>query len=611
MERPPQHVTDSLGQTQLRLIFEPLGWTVNRVEHDYGLDFDIEIFRDFRSTGVFFKLQLKSSDSTIYSANADFVSQELMVRNAQYLCREVRSQVIVVHADVKAKRTFWMAPQLDVGSIRKLLEEANGHSITLRIPTQNELPASIPQLVETLARVENLLATRVVVSSPIPDFISSTKGHIPRERVIKSLKDKTDALRIEAAQEMLATGAGDDALSDIEAIVGDPVSSVEMKFSALLMKERIRTVGLHRSQVPQAEIPEFRLEISKELQGLVKKGPAYLKFHALIARKAAELNCLVQSDWGLFLNYRLRRENWDPIWGSVLAFHRATLIRRITLKYNQCLRLVRYAANSQHRWALPEALLRIPVAAGVFFLRLTLEELMPAADYYSASGVQICKLVAWICEENDDESQLIGVAGAAVMLSRSADGEAVTWARRVIGGIKDGDIKGRAQYLLDRHLKRLAGEPLAGDIEASIRQIVENMAVSLGINISDPNDPTAKLVRVGIDDADPGRVLSNCEHIFVSLGPNPPLAPTGILAHTLGLPSIGPKILHCDLHNYYALGATLDPTYGKFKRQYCDNCSDLKPRPAEWKFSDEWQDQENLRHIKFIEDFYRSGRRTR
>jgi len=44
MQRPPQHVIDSKGQTQMRVVFESLGWTANQVEHDYGVDFDVEIF---------------------------------------------------------------------------------------------------------------------------------------------------------------------------------------------------------------------------------------------------------------------------------------------------------------------------------------------------------------------------------------------------------------------------------------------------------------------------------------------------------------------------------------------------------------------------------------
>jgi hypothetical protein len=158
-------------------------------------------------------------------------------------------------------------------------------------------------------------------------------------------------------------------------------------------------------------------------------------------------------------------------------------------------------------------------------------------------------------------------------------------------------------------MRRRGGEEFKDDIEATTRQVIENMAISLGINMSDPNDPTAKLIQIGIEDADPGRVLKNCEHIFVSIGPNPPLSPTGILARKLGLPSIGPKTLHCDLHNYYKPGATLDSAYGTFKGHYCDSCPDSAPRLPDWKYSDEWQAQENLRHVMFMNDFYRGRRR--
>lgn len=59
MRRPEEHIIDSAGERQLRTIFEPLGWTVNKLEHDYGIDFLVEVFRNYQSTGVSFKVQLK------------------------------------------------------------------------------------------------------------------------------------------------------------------------------------------------------------------------------------------------------------------------------------------------------------------------------------------------------------------------------------------------------------------------------------------------------------------------------------------------------------------------------------------------------------------------
>lgn len=54
-----KHITDELGQAQLRSVFVPHGWVVNKVEHDYGIDFEIEIFEQHKSTGASFKVQLR------------------------------------------------------------------------------------------------------------------------------------------------------------------------------------------------------------------------------------------------------------------------------------------------------------------------------------------------------------------------------------------------------------------------------------------------------------------------------------------------------------------------------------------------------------------------
>jgi len=64
MERPQSHITDSLGKAQMRSIFESVGWAVNEIEDDYGIDFDVQLFEDGKATGEWFKVQLKSSGNT-------------------------------------------------------------------------------------------------------------------------------------------------------------------------------------------------------------------------------------------------------------------------------------------------------------------------------------------------------------------------------------------------------------------------------------------------------------------------------------------------------------------------------------------------------------------
>lgn len=108
MERPPSHITDAAGEAQMRGIFEsePYGWAVNKIENDYGIDFDVQIFQDHRATGEWFKVQLKSSEATNYSANGGFISETLELKNAAHYSTELLEPSFLIHADVQAKRTF-------------------------------------------------------------------------------------------------------------------------------------------------------------------------------------------------------------------------------------------------------------------------------------------------------------------------------------------------------------------------------------------------------------------------------------------------------------------------------------------------------------------------
>src|SRR5580658_3460373 len=130
MKRPEQHVTDTLGVAQMRACFEGLGWTVNKIENDYGADYDVEVFQNGQTTGIAFKLQLKSSRSTAYSSASDFIAEELNFANAVYMCREIRTPFLLLHADVESGRTFWSAVQLDIAVLKALTTASSQKTIT-------------------------------------------------------------------------------------------------------------------------------------------------------------------------------------------------------------------------------------------------------------------------------------------------------------------------------------------------------------------------------------------------------------------------------------------------------------------------------------------------
>lgn len=111
--KPDGHDINAAGERLLREVLEPLGWVVNAVEKDYGIDYNVQAFDGKSPTGTWFHVQLKSSASSEYSADRFFVSQEITVDHARHYTLEMREPVLVIHADVESRSVHWYAPQLD------------------------------------------------------------------------------------------------------------------------------------------------------------------------------------------------------------------------------------------------------------------------------------------------------------------------------------------------------------------------------------------------------------------------------------------------------------------------------------------------------------------
>ncbi len=608
MRRPKQHETDSQGEAQMRAIFAPLGWTVEKVTLDYGIDFEIEIFRDNQSTGMTFKVQLKSSAATRSTVSKEFILQSLKKRNAIRLCHEVQEPSVIFHADVQSGKTYWLAPQLEPTTVRRLSIDEGKGTVTFRIPMVNELPQSIGRMVDALAEAQCVLATRVLMNTAAPDFVSSVKGRIETAQLADNLQGKQDMLRLEQARQLLTNKQAGEALKVVRAVSANPLSSMECRFWALERSLNIEFVLLSRSR-KGGEWPKAFLQTSRAMRSLVRRGPQPFRFFSLIVCKAAELNMLIERDFGLFLNWKANMQAGDPIWRLQLEVLRTQMFRKLVAKYNQCVRLIQIGANYSHRAFLPEAMTRVARITAPLIPRLRQEEMIDVAQQYAASVFQICRLSAMIASRIGNERCVIDAALAAIMVMKTRDDEPCQWAKSVINQIKDEEIRADGEHLVEVYLEQLTREPdrEPEDREAVLRQIYGNMARALGIDISNTKHPFAALVRRGLDDLNPERVLRNCVHIFISFASSSILSPVNILSNQLQLQSIRPKIIHCDLYNHTVRGPSLDEAYSVFQAKHCNGCLDCRPRPSEWKWTEDWQEEFNKQHAEFYGRFRQSS----
>jgi hypothetical protein len=98
--KPDEHEINRSGKRILREVLEPLGWVVNDVQEDYGIDCNVQIFDGTSPTGAWFHIQLKSSSAPAYSENGGFISQELSVAHARHYALEMHDPIFLVVVDV-------------------------------------------------------------------------------------------------------------------------------------------------------------------------------------------------------------------------------------------------------------------------------------------------------------------------------------------------------------------------------------------------------------------------------------------------------------------------------------------------------------------------------
>lgn len=596
--KPEEHDINRAGKRLLRDTLEPLGWVVTDVQEDYGIDYNVQVFGGKFPTGDWFHVQLKSSASSEYSSERTFISQELSIDHARHYALEMREPILIIHADVTSKTIYWYAPQLD-RQLAITLGETEAKSITLRIPTCQHVPGTATGLLTDLKKTHLALANRELMSASSKSFAELLRHMPDQQGLYRAFQEKHDTLKLRKVHELYRENKFDQARLRAELVSRDPDSAVETKFSAELQLLAIDHRETLHAGKPQSDLAKIQLAHARTLQKLTASGPRYLKFYSLIARHAAELHILGHGNFGLFMAQYQQLQGGDPMMVLRLYARRSVLTKRIVSKYNQCVRLARYAVEYPDRWMLGRALSNIVVSIGPYLITLRSEKNFEAEHAFAQSALQICKVAAWICEETRDSEGLVLTIIGALSTTYSTESDTYRWADQVAHSLFDPEARKDALLLIERAGKRWKGEPVEGDYQGDvIWQITQNIATSLGIDLSNESDPLVKSLKIAAKDNSPERVLAKCEHVLVSLGAVGPNA--RLIQRLFNIGTACSKVVHCTLHNYHIEGKELDTAYEEFKRAHCDSCPDKKPRPEGWRYTDEVRLAMEARHYEFV-----------
>ena len=117
---------------------------------------------------------------------------------------------------------------------------------------------------------------------------------------------------------------------------------------------------------------------------------------------------------------------------------------------------------------------------------------------------------------------------------------------------------------------------------------------ALGVDINNKTDDISQAVKIAIDDLNPERALRNCKYLYLYQSF---ISPMG---QWLQLPTMGPKGLYCTNHKHRIEGYSLDTVHSGYEYSYCNKCTDKSPHPADWKWSRNWQQEQEEKYYKLI-----------
>lgn len=136
--RTRQHVIADLGVNHVERIVLLAGHTADRFTHDYGIDLTVKTYSDAGEVeSGKFDIQVKSSERLKLDSTGAAIAFRIDTRDLRAWLLEWEPVILVLY-DAGMERAFWLHLQ-EYAKANSLDENLGGRTVTLRIPTANEL----------------------------------------------------------------------------------------------------------------------------------------------------------------------------------------------------------------------------------------------------------------------------------------------------------------------------------------------------------------------------------------------------------------------------------------------------------------------------------------
>jgi hypothetical protein len=250
----------------------------------------------------------------------------------------------------------------------------------------------------------------------------------------------------------------------------------------------------------------------------------------------------------------------------------------------------------EESWVFVRIVTRLPTVIAPYLVGLRTSRLDNVEEVFVLNNLEILKWSFSVAEAiGDSEGAVLAIMGA-LPAAEDPSSTSYAWARHATEALPLGRTKAEATEVLRKVEARWRGEAQPGDYNPDPNwQIVQKLALSAGLDISDENSILVRRLRIAARDSNPERFMRYCEHLVITFGAISRVDRQ--IERQLSIDTSSNKAVHCRKFDLHVESTECETAFTQFENLHCSNCKHRVPRPSTWTYSGETRaqvDKENL-----------------
>ncbi len=608
-------------------IFENIllpSWAARNQEdqEDYGVDFEIEVTTpNDHATGLIFKVQLKGSEQAKYDHSGNLTYSGLSVDRLDYYLNRLKIPLIFVVCDVETQRCYWQRIQGNrvVESVYRNARDRGQKSLTLKFSKENQIFKNEETGTRILQAVEdsvNAICLRQVRSLDADTVRKSLKDNVEAHETEQKFRTFAGIAASEEIFNLLNSGENHEALVKAKNILNSTTEPTDFRVMVGVSLIKAHN-GVQKSKGLYLSDPktiQFRTDTAAEMLTLAKSKEcsSRIRLYARCYYRTARLQLNSRILMSLALSEIQQKQMGTTLAGPMTQMQRILVSKMVFKDFMKTHHNLQLLMEKGFKEMVPYVWADWVEASFNFLFavrQLGQTELAVSCVDLMEGLAELCiQILGTFPDESDKDSILRELGLSYICLTASAEHEVPVQRKESFLDLLRENRPSLFTQKLDQFFTQAAAALTPStkprDFIAEQKRYFLNQAIGLGINMEDPNNDDAKMVRIGLEDIDTGKVEKDCQHICVT-----PLGGS-ILAEMVGLPLIGHKRITCLKHGQFTNGLKLHDTYSIFKGEHpsiepsgrtCKDCQDRSPHSADWEHTYEWAVQQHEKYIKLME----------